>query len=96
MLYHCHIEVTTSNPTCLLQDVDGMSPANCARLFDMAAGVPDDPHDDHGHANRLDVITPLPRNMPTTPLGVLEYLDAYGLAVRDDKHVLVIGKDPLE
>jgi hypothetical protein len=36
--------------------------------------------------------TPLHRNVSTTALGVMEYLDAYGLVLQEGTHCLVIGR----
>jgi hypothetical protein len=43
-------------------------------------------------AGVLQLKRKLPNNLPTTPLGTLEYLDACGLAAREGQTCLVIGE----
>ena len=62
-----------------------MNLTNAGRLFDIASGVVAEEG-----AKQLEA--ELHRNLPTTPLGVLEYLDACGLAIRPGCHCLVIGE----
>lgn len=69
-----------------------MGPESCARLFDLAAGVCPSSAAPLSPQSHLMESTPLHRNVSTTALGVMEYLDAYGLVLQEGTHCLVIGR----